>query len=178
MYADKEIAHSLAQKTDMNENYIEHFLDTGVPFGMSSAPNGGGSSYTPDETQRNVNLQIETHKMLKELANDKDIVIVGRASDIILQEYDPFRIFVYGDITSKMAKIRETESDLKNLGDKDLQRNMHMIDTERYQHHALFSHIRWGEKAGYDLCINSTHVDVTKVVKPISDYIKIFFGLN
>lgn len=171
MYADKEIAHELAGKMGMKESYIEHFLDTGIPVGMSSGD--GAFSYSPEETQKNVNLQIESHNMLRELAKDKDIVIVGRASDIILQEYNPFRIFVYGDVSSKISRIKELEPEGKNLSDKDIHREMQMIDTERYQHHALFSHIRWGEKLGYDLCINASDVDLQKVVPAVAQYIRI-----
>lgn len=174
-YADKEIAHGLSEKMHMSEGYIEHFLDMGVPVGM--APSSDSQfAYSAEETQMNVNLQIETHNFLKKLAAEDDIVIVGRASDIILQEYNPFRIFVYCDTTTRIANIKTKKPEGKNLSDKDIQREMQMIDTERYQHHALFSHVRWGDKAGYDLCINSTNIDIQKAVPAIADYIKLALG--
>lgn len=176
MYADKEIAHELAGKMNMNEGYIERFLDMGIPVGMSSGT--GNASYSIEETQRNVNLQIESHNLLKELAKDKDIVIVGRASDIILKEYSPFRIFVYGELPAKIEKIKEKNPEGKHLSSAMIHKEMEMIDTERYQHHALFSQIRWGEKLGYDLCINSTNVDIEKTAKAVALYIKLAFGIE
>ena len=176
-FVDKIIAHELAQKTDMSEGYIEHFLDTGIPVGMSSS-DGEAFSYSYSETQKNVNLQIESHRLLKKLADEKDIVVVGRASDIILSDYNPFRIFIYGDDTSRIMNIKEQEPEGANLSAKDIQREMVMIDNERYQHHALFSHIRWGEKLGYDLCINATNVDIQKVIPMVAGYVKVSLGIE
>lgn len=174
-FIDKKITHDLSQKTGISEGYIEHFLDTGIPMGMPQVP-GEGVYYTAQETQNNVNLQIESHRLLKEIASKEDILIVGRASDIILSEFHPFRIFVYGDTFSKIQRIREVQIEGKTLGDeKDIQRAMQMIDTERYQHHALFSSIRWGEREAYDLCINMSNFDIFKMVKPLAAYIREVF---
>lgn len=176
VYVDKEIAHELAGKTDMNEEYIEQFLDSGIPVGKSSSTRGESFSYSPNETQRNINLQIETHKFLKSLAENKDILIVGRAADIILQEYNPFRVFVYADVQSKIERSKGDEYNQKGVSDKDILRNMNLIDSERHQHHALFSHIGWGDKLGYDLCINSSNVDLEKIVPAVAEYAKVFFA--
>lgn len=175
-YADKEIAHELAGKTHLSEGYIEHFLDTGVPVGMAQTDGDVGFSYSFAETQKNVNLQIETHKLLRHLAEDKDIVIVGRAADIILQEFEPFRIFLYAETASKIHRIQERDKEKSNLSPKAIERIMKAMDTERYQHHALFSHVRWGEKMGYDLCINTTNIDIEKIVTSVADYIKVALG--
>lgn len=176
-YADKMIARELANKTDMNEAYIEHFLDMGIPVGMASS-NDMDFAYSSEETQKNVTLQIESHKLLKALAEKNDIVIVGRASDIILQEFNPFRIFVYGDTTSRIQHIKSRGKESSSLSDMDIQREMRMIDNERYQHHALFSPLRWGEKLAYDLCINTTNTDLEKVVPMIAQYIKASLGID
>lgn len=175
-YADKDIAHELAGKTHLSEGYIEHFLDTGVPVGMSQTEDGNGFSYSFAETQRNVNLQIETHNLLRHLAEDKDIVIVGRAADIILQDFDPFRIFLYAETAAKIHRIQENYKEHDGLSPKEIEKTMKAIDTERYQHHALFSHVRWGEKIGYDLCINTTNIDIEKAVPSVAEYIKVALG--
>lgn len=176
-YADKIVAHELAKKMNMKEGYIEHFLDTGIPVGMSSSDDST-FSYDVRETQKNVNLQIESHKLLKELAKDTDLVIVGRASDIILQEFDPFRIFVYANDTTRIANIKSKKPEGKNLSDMDIVREMNMIDNERHQHHSLFSRLRWGEKEAYDLCINSTNIDLQKSVPSIALFIKVAMGID
>lgn len=175
-YADKEIAHELAGKTNLSEGYIEHFLDTGVPVGMPQNEESGGFSYSFAETQRNVNLQIETHNLLRQLAKDKDIVIVGRASDIILQEFEPFRIFIYAETVAKIQRIQKRDQQKGNLSVNNIEKIMKGMDTERYQHHALFSSVRWGEKIGYDLCINTTNIDIDKVVPAVALYIKVALG--
>lgn len=177
VYVDKEIAHELADKTDMSESYIEHFLDTGIPVGLPSSSSGVPAfSYSPDETQKNINLQLETHRFLKGIAEKKDIVIVGRAADIILQEFDPFRIFVYGDLPSKIERSKGGEYNQQGISDKDIVRNMRLIDSERHQHHALFTNVGWGDKLGYDLCINSSNVDLEKIAPVVADYVRVFLG--
>lgn len=178
VYVDKEIARELSEKTHMSEGYIEKFLDTGIPSGMPSEEGGEGYSYGYAQTQKNVSLQIETHNLLRNLARDKDIVIVGRAADVILQEFSPFNIFVYAETVAKIENIRKRDPEKRDVPVKEIEREMNRIDTDRYQHHALFSRVRWGEKNGYDLCINTTNVDINKIVTPVADYIKLALGIS
>lgn len=174
VYLDKDIAHELAGKTDMSEAYVEAFLDTGIPIGVA-ASSSQSFSYTHDATQLNINLQIEIHKFLKSMAEKKDILIVGRAADIILQEYDPLRIFIYADTAAKLERARGEEYQQMGISDKDIIRNMKIVDSERHQHHALFSPVPWGDKLGYDLCINSSNVDLEKIVPAVAAYARVFF---
>lgn len=175
VYLDKNIAHELAGKLNMNEQYIDYFLDTGAPIGMSGNLEGNMAAYTPAETQNNITLQIESQKMLKEMASKKDIVIIGRAADIILAEFRPFRIFIYADQGQKIVHYKNTNKEVADSTDQEIAKMLHMVDVERYQHHMLFSPIKWGDKQAYDLCINATNINIDKVAPVIAEYAKLFF---
>ena len=52
----------------------------------------------------------EQCRLLKELSEKSDCVIVGRCADYILSGCRPYRIFVYSDMESKKERCRLTVS--------------------------------------------------------------------
>ena len=108
--------------------------------------------------------------LIKEIAAKGDCVIVGRAADSILEEYDPFRIFVYADEVSKLARCRERAEEGENLTDREIVRAMKRIDKARAEFHNIISEYRWGEKEGYDLCVNTTGLVIKQIIPALADY--------
>lgn len=60
----------------------------------------------PIVEQNNV-IYREQSKLIQELAEKSDCVIVGRSADYILREKNPFRVFVYADMEHKMERCRK-----------------------------------------------------------------------
>ena len=53
-----------------------------------------------------------------------------------------------------------------------MEKKIKRIDAERARYHEIFSGTPWGNKAGYDLCINTTGQEIKKIVPHIAAYIK------
>lgn len=170
-YYDREIVTEIAKKTELNEEYVAHTLEQGG-FGHIPVHFGRTFSYAAVMPHSTINLFSEQHKIIKELAKRDNCVIVGRAADVILKDYNPINLFVYADMASKIERCQKREDVKENVSLKSLEKNIKKIDSERAKYHELFSDIAWGDKAGYHLCINTTGVDIKKIVPKIADFLR------
>ena len=102
------------------------------------------------------------------MAQKSDCVIVGRCADYILRDQNPFRLFVYADMESKMRRCREKAPKDEKLSDKELRQKIQQIDKNRSQYYAFYTDQSWGNKLNYDLCINTTHTSIKDMVATIA----------
>ena len=109
--------------------------------------------------------------MILKLAEREDCIIVGRCADYILQDKDPFRIFVYADRASKIKRCIEREPSNEKLTEQEIKRNMASIDKKRAKYYEFFSHNKWGSRENYDLMVNTGNKDIKVVTDAVLDYI-------
>lgn len=168
---DKEIISLIARNKGFDESYVEMMSEKGIQsayLGTFSSRSAGVDWYT----RQSIDIIVEQQKIIKDLASKGDCIIIGRAADLILSDMKPFRIFVYADMASRMKRCREREEDREKLSDAQLQKNIRKIDKERASHRASFSDSKWGDKANYDLCINTTDLSIEKIIVPLADLIR------
>ena len=106
-YYDQEIVSEIAQRTSMSEQYVQSIVEHKPSF---SFPIHIGRSFYPAPTpvfDQSMTVYQEQARIITEMAQKSDCVIVGRCGDYILKEYEPFRMFVYADMESKMKRCRE-----------------------------------------------------------------------
>ena len=80
-------------------------------------------------------MYAEQKNVIRELASKSSCVIVGRCADYILQDMNPYRIFVYADIESRMKRCREKGEVDENLSNKKLQKMIKNVDKQRKQYY-------------------------------------------
>ena len=105
-------------------------------------------------------------KVVLELAKEP-CIIIGRCADYILEEFKPFRIFVYASIDSKLARCKERSKQGEAFNDREMVRRIQRIDKKRRQHYEFYTGRKWGAKENYDLMINTTDRDIKTLVKGI-----------
>ena len=170
-YYDREIVSAIAQKHQMDENYVAQALESGM-FRSLPVHFGRTFSYTSMIMPNTTNLFVEQNKILKEVAAEGNCVIVGRAASTILQDYEPFRLFVYADMPSKIRRCQQRMVQGETMTEREMERKIKRIDGERARYYELFSDLTWGDKAGYDLCVNTTGVSIKALVPAIAQYIR------
>lgn len=170
-YYDREIVSTIAQKHQMDEGYVAQALEGGL-FRSLPVHFGRTFSYTTMMMPQTTNLFVEQNKILKEVAAKGNCVIVGRAASTILQDYDPFKLFIYADMPSKISRCQQRMGEEENLTERELERKIKRIDSERARYYELFADRSWGDKAGYDLCVNTTGVKIKTLVPVIAQYIR------
>ena len=128
-----------------------------------------GSSYM--DVPMNQKIFMAQYECIKKLAEQESCIIVGRCADYVLQDLNPFRLFVYADISSKIARCREKGADAAAMTDKELQQKIISIDKKRARYYQFYTEQDWGNKANYDLCINTTNTEIKKIVAAIEKFI-------
>lgn len=172
-YYDKEILKAIAQKTQLAEEYVEAINNSGL---HNYYPISYGLSFSNDLFYQNNNIDIivEQNKIIKELAQKGDCVIVGRNADLTLSEYKPFNVFVYSDIENSLKRCRERDSE--TLSDEQIIKNIKKINKGRKKNREIASSVPWGNKDAYDICINTSNVDIKDVIKPLAEISKSYFN--
>ena len=126
-YFDKEILEAIAEQTNTSEWYAQEVLERGMLPGYTLHFGHSFSYYSP-VAQQAVNLMVAERKVIKELAEKQDCVIVGRGANKILEKEEPFNIFIYADMESKMARCRERAPEDAHLTDRELTKKIRQVD--------------------------------------------------
>ena len=174
-YFDREIITEVANRSQLDVNYVEAVLDRGmfreipVTFGHSIS-NMSSITHT---TQKIISQQQE---LLSELASHGDCVIVGRNADIMLKDLEPLKLFVYADMEAKIARCKERAPQEECLSDKEMAKMIKRIDKARARTHAFFSDIPWGDKRGYHLCVNTSDTNIKELAAILAKYAENWFS--
>ena len=106
-YYDKEIVTEIAKKTSLAESYVHQVMEHNPTIYY---PITIGHSFYPMVNpimDLNNSIYVEQSRIIKEMADESDCVIVGRCADYILRERKPMRLFVYADMQFKMDRCRK-----------------------------------------------------------------------
>ena len=174
---DKEILNKVSEESgidlkvleEVDEKQEQSFWYTFARSMYSSTD----SILMMDEIPSNEKLFIEQAKVIEELSEKENCIIIGRCSNLILKNRpDVLNVFVYSsDIDFKInRKMKYDNFSDKNEALKAIQR----IDNERAAYYNYFSPtIKWGDKEGYDLMIDTSKYGVEAAIKIIKEYANI-----
>lgn len=175
-YYDSEIINMLAQKTGLSEEYIKSISEKGIyPIQLQFRKSFSAGTFI----QKNqTDILVEQTKILRNIAATGNAIIVGRGANSILKEYNPMNIFVYADIESKVKRCKGKAPENENFSDKKIINKIKEIDKNRKAFNYLISDTVWGDKSNYNLCINTSDIEIKQIIDPLSEYIKNWFRCN
>ncbi len=166
-YYDQEIISEISKRTSLSEQYVQAIVEHRPSF---SFPIHIGQSFYALENpafEQTMTIYQEQARIITEMADRSDCVIVGRFADHILKEHRPFRIFIYADMESKIKRCREKGSEEK-LSNKELRQKISRIDKKRAKYYEFYTGHSWGDKLNFDLCINTTQTAIKEIVPVIA----------
>ena len=175
-YYDSEIETSIAQNMDLDEGFIARSIGNGaltnIPlhFGRTIA-----SSYL---YKQQVDILVEKRRVLRQIAAASDCVIVGRAADVILEDLAPFKLFVYASMDHKLARCRRYEETSRLDSPKALEKEIRQVDARRAKYHGMFSPVKWGDRANYHLCLNTTGLEIKQLIPHLTGYAQAWFAMH
>ena len=165
----KEIGRLVAAKLNISFYDKEEIKDFAIKNNMIN------KNYSDEEIYDNfLSLDVSKEaiisqtKVIKEISNTNDAVIVGRCADYILGENkNLIRVFIYALEDYKIKNI------MKNYGDNKAQAKKHILasDKSRSSYYSAIANKTWGDKNNYDLCIDAK-IGNENVAKIIYDYVK------
>lgn len=167
-YYDQEIVQEIAKRTELSEGYVHQILEK-KPI-VSYPIHIGGSFHMTSGYQGDHGLSVfrEQCNILREMAEQSNCVIVGRCADYILRDMNPFRIFVYADMESKLARCRAKGEVDEQLTDKAMIQQIKNVDKQRARYYEFCTDQKWGDRQHYDLCVNTSNVEIKRVVSILS----------
>lgn len=164
-YYDKEILTEIAKHTDLSEEYIKSVVDRKphnlfpISVGHSFA---SGMDYQLQQMQSIFSAQFD---IINELAEKSDCVIVGRCADYILKDKKPLRLFIYADLDYKVQRCLKNRKEDEPDTAEEFEKLIKKLDKNRAKYYNDYTGQEWGNKRYFDLCINTTNVDMDNLVK-------------
>ncbi len=171
-YYDSEIITELAKRTNLAEEYISS-LNERSPAPLLPITVGNTFSPIVDVRWEHQNkIFAEQSKLLRELAEKSDCVIVGRCADYSLREFNPIRVRLYADMESRIERCKSRAADGENLTDREIKQRINEIDKSRSKYYQFYTGKKWDDMLNYDICINTTGKDIKQLVEDFALTVK------
>ena len=168
-YYDREILGRIAEDTAFAEEYIQNVLER-QPHNLLPITVGRSFAYVENYAfQQAQSVYQSQSRILRELAEKTDCVIIGRCADYILRDLKPLRIFVYADDDSRVRRCMEHRREEEvDVSEKQMLRRIHSMDRERTRYYDFYTGLKWGDKCNYDLCVNTSGKSIKELVPAIA----------
>lgn len=162
-FYDKEIIAQVAEKTGLSEKYIEQRGEYAPKKNMFSYSFVGRDSQGTSVDDYIYQVQ---KKIICDIAEKENCVIVGRCADYILRDReDVLNIFIHGNEPEKCKRIMR----LYDKTEKEALALMKEIDKKRSINYAYYTDQKWGMTQNYALCLNSSILGYDKCIKVIKE---------
>ena len=151
---DQEIITQIAEKSGFCEEYIREkgeYTNTGSNFF-----NAIGIGYLNGLSLQD-RLWIEQEKVILELAEKGDCVIVGRCADFILQDkVECVKVFIHTSMKNRIDRIIKYYNESEVPTEKSLEGK----DKRRRAYYQYYTDVDWGIAKNYHLCLDSGELGV------------------
>lgn len=167
-YYDRELLTEISKHTSLAEEYIQNVVER-QPHSLMPITIGRSFAYGEDYVLKQVQAVYRAQsEIIRDLAGKSDCVIIGRCADYILRDQNPFRIFVYADMESRVRRCMERRTDGETQTEKRMQKQIRTMDKNRARYYEFYTGLKWGDKFNYDLCINTSDTVIKEIVPAIA----------
>ena len=155
----REILEMAAERNGQTAEYIEHLEETAAGsmiYSFIAAYNrtlrGEGDLLSPEDM-----LLYTEAEIIRELAGEGPCVFVGRSAGCILQDRsDVLRVFIHADDDARLRRaVEEYGHDPKEAAGV-----LRRYDKRRANFYNVNYNLKWGDKAGYHICLDSGKLGV------------------
>lgn len=170
-YYDREIITQIAAHTSFSEAYVRQVIE-GQAHRLYPITISNSFSFVSDAQTQMVRTVYEAQiQTLRSLAELSDCVIVGRCADYLLRDCKPYRIFVYADLESRVQRCMARGEGGETLNEAEMRKMIRRIDRSRARFYGDCTGQTWGDKANYDLCINTTGREIKQLIPQLEHFL-------
>lgn len=172
-FYDKDILHLVEQSTEYSKEYLAENEEQ-VPSIFSNSFFGSNhTAFYPQIPTDRVFFSISN--VLKEIAAKGPCVIVGRCADYVLEEWEPINFFIYASTDSKVSRKLELQKQNNEtpLSFEEMKKQVRYVDKQRAKYYEFYTDKKWGVPKNYDLCLNTSHLDIDTSVRILANYIEV-----
>ena len=167
-YYDREIIEQIAEHTSFSEDYIRQVVE-GHMYRLYPITVNHTLNFSADHHAKMLQSVYRAQcEILQGLAEASDCVIVGRCADYILRDHAPYRLFVYADVESRVRRCLDRSAAAEHFSEKEIRKHIRTVDRNRARYYFDHTGQVWGDKANYDLCVNTTDRDIKALVPHVA----------
>lgn len=104
-------------------------------------------------------------KIIRQLAQNGPCVIIGRCSDVIIE--DALKVFICASMKKRVERLTLLESS-PSVDQKKIESQIRTVDKKRKEYYQFYTGNEWGKAKNYDLCLNSGVLGIEKCVDLIA----------
>lgn len=161
---ERNINIDLLQEND--EKHKKSFWYTLAMASMSVSDSMNSLTELPEDDK----YFIEQAKIIEEIADEGNSIIVGRCSNVILKNRkNVLNVFIYS--SDEKFKI-ERKAQFAGLDEKKALKMMRKKDKERAAYYNYYTNQIWGDRKSYDLMLDSSKLGIENTVKLIKSYVQ------
>ena len=155
---DKEMIALAAKESGLSQEFIAQLISNGNAAMRELY-------LSTEAVQQAITAQ---DRAIKHIADMGACVIVGRAADYVLRDYqNVIRVFIYASLDYRVQTVMKMYGDTQEQGRKNIARS----DAARAAYYQSISGREWGNPHAYELCIDSS-IGVEETANLICDYIR------
>ena len=167
---DKELITDAAAKGSLNEEIIKKADESAANSLLYTLAMGsnvlGTTMHFGYKMPLNDKLFILQSEVIKEYAKEGSCVIIGRCADYVLRdEPNILRLFIYGDLDHRQARVLERHPELKSAQVIDV---INKTDKRRSSYYNFYTGNKWGKYDNYDMAINSSTLGIEHTAQVIA----------
>ena len=160
-YYDQEIVAALIKRTKKAEEYVRYMekerplpllpITTARTFGLPT-------NYAVTE---NLNFYMQESKIIQEVAEKSDCVIVGRCADYILKDNpNCINVFICADRADRIKRIAERY----DVSEKKALDRIKRMDRERKYYYETHTGQEWGSISSHEILLNASLLGIEGTV--------------
>ncbi len=159
---DKELIKDAAERGNLHEDVIKKADESAANSLLYTLAMGsnilGTTMHFGYKMPLNDKLFILQSEAIKEYASKGSCVIIGRCADYVLRdEKNILRLFIYGDLDHRQARVAERHPELKSNQIIDV---INKTDKRRSSYYNFYTGNKWGKYDNYDMAINSSTLGI------------------
>ena len=172
-YYDREIIQMLSEQQGLDPEYVHKVL-SGHGWHQYQLTYRNSFRQPIGAAWRNTEMLLKQREIIRKIAVEgNDCIIVGRDADVILHEYQPFRIYVCADLQARLERCMAYErkkpiSD--RLTEKEILRNIRRMDRSRSRTREVLTGKRRSDSSMFDLTVNATNLDIKPLASAVAEF--------
>ena len=169
-YYDSELTQKVAEETGFDPTYIADAGEYAPGKSILSYALGSASAHSSGNHMSATDYLWATQsRIITELAEKGNCVIVGRCADYILRDRDDcLNVFIHANENYKAKRIVE----LYGVRDKSPQKRLEEKDAKRRVNYKYFTGRDWGKLENYHIALDSSKLGNEICVKIITQLAK------
>ena len=169
-FYDKELIDLAVEKSGYCREIIEKAelkAKSSLAYSLSAALGFGDNA--GNSLSVNDRLFLAQFKVIREVAEKGDCVIIGRCADYVLRDIPGVtNVFIYGETEDRIKRAVEKYGDDASQAENIIA----TYDKARKNYYEYHTGLSWGECKNFNLTINSSYITEEKAAHIIAEYVE------